>query len=136
MRILLVLASISSAALAAGCTGDIEDGTITDFGDAVATTARADNGDIDSRLTTLDESTMLGHLAWRAADGTLEGHIVDQALEVKSAMDIDNLTDEDVNLLVYKLWEVERDDPDRATCVGNQAILCCRDASWSCRARL
>lgn len=131
---LVLFASLFTAAFAASCTGDIDGVTTTDFGDAVATTERADNGDIASWLTDI-RADVVGELDWRADDGALAGRIGDQAIDVAGAMAMDALSDEELNLLLYKLWEVDRDPPAATACVTNPAVLCCRAEAWSCRAR-
>lgn len=133
--ILRTLAVVTFALAASACTGEIVDTVTTDFGDAIATSERTDGGDISSWLTTRDQQRTLASLEWHADSGDLVGDVAGQSIEIAETMELSLLPIEDLNLLVYNLWEVEVSAPSSPTCVSNSAVLCCRDGAWSCRAR-
>ncbi|HUH05304.1 MAG TPA: hypothetical protein VML75_25070 [Kofleriaceae bacterium] len=133
--ILRTLGVVTFALAASACTGDIVDTVTTDFGDAIATSERSDRGDISSWLTTRSQQRTLASLEWHADSGDLVGDIAGQPLAIAETMELSLLPIEELNLLVYTLWEVEVSAPSSLTCVSNAALLCCRDEAWSCRAR-
>jgi hypothetical protein len=135
LRSLLPTTALLAAALAVGCTGEIVETETTDFGVAVATSERTDNGDILTRLTTPNQERLLGALDWDARSGELVGEVAAQSISVDGTMQMDAMPIQEMNLLLFNLWELEQADPEAAHCVGNDAVLCCRDGSWSCRAR-
>jgi len=121
--------------LGAGCTGDIVDTVTTDYGNAVATTERAQSGDISARLTSPGSQHVLGALDWNADSGQLDGIVEDQALSFTGTMQLAAMPMDDLSLFLYNVWEIEAGGSDTATCVSNDLLMCCRDGSWSCRAR-
>lgn len=121
--------------LGAGCTGDIVDTVTTDYGNAVATTERAQSGDISARLTSPKSAHVLGALDWNADSGQLDGIVEDQPLSFTGTMQLADMPMEDLSLFLYNVWEIEAGQSDGASCVSNDVLMCCRDGAWSCRAR-
>jgi hypothetical protein len=134
--ILRTLGVLTFAALGAtACTGEIVDTVTTDFGDAIAVSERSDSGDISSWLTSRNHQHTLATIEWDSGTGDVAGEVAGQALTIDGTMQLALLPIEELNLLVYNLWEVEISDPATPTCVSNSAVLCCRNDGWSCRAR-
>lgn len=129
------LGVVSLALAATACTGEIADSVTTDFGDAIAVSERSDSGDISSWLTTRNQQRTLASLEWDADTGDLSGDVAGEAIAIDGTMQLSVLPIEDLNVLVYSLWEVEMAAPATPTCVSNSAVLCCRADAWSCRAR-
>jgi hypothetical protein len=129
------LASLLALA-AAACSGDIDGVVTTDFGDAVATSQRADSGDISSWLTTHDEEAMLGELHWDAAALSVDASLAEQALPFSGPVDLGDAELADLNLFLYALWDVEREQPEGTTCVENRIAICCHADAWSCATRV
>ncbi len=121
--------------LGAGCTGDIVNTVTTDYGNAVATAERTQGGDISARLTSKSGQQVLGALDWNADTGQLDGLVADQALTFDGTMQLDAMPMEQLSLFLYNVWEIEAGAADTPMCVSNEALICCRDGAWSCRAR-
>jgi hypothetical protein len=130
------LASLLALALAGACSGDIDGVVTTDFGDAVATSERADSGDISSTLVAPETDAMLGELHWDAAALSVDASLVEQALPFSGPVDLGNAELADLNLFLYALWEVEREAPEGTTCVENQIAICCHADAWTCATRV
>ncbi len=120
-------------ALAAACTGDIDGVVTTDFGDAVATSQRTDDG-ISSRLEAGGD--MLGELHWDADSLGVDASLAGAPLPWSAPADLDGAELTELNRFLYALWEVERDAPEGTTCVENAVAICCRADAWSCGTRV
>ena len=119
----------------AACTGEIVEPVTTDYGIAVATTERADTGDVESWLTSRDGHTLLGEMHATDKADQAWATVADTPVEIAGILHIDDASFAQANELLHALWENEvTGEAAGAVCVGNELAICCRDTMWHCSA--
>lgn len=129
-----ILSIAATVALLGACQGgDVMGSVTTDYGVARATTELVRPGDIDSRLTTPDGEVVLGELYWDSASQELSASIASTAVS-SEPVDLSAHALEQVNLLLFRMWEIETSENPGTTCLDDGVVICCRDSAWHCGA--
>lgn len=128
------LLAIAAVLALGGCQGGEVMGSVTtDYGVAKATTEQVRPGDIDSWLTTPDGEVVLGELSWDSGSHALSAQVATTTV-VSEPVDLSNQALEKINLLLFRLWEIETSDNPGTTCLDDGTVICCRDTAWRCGA--
>lgn len=107
----------------------------TDFGLAVAESARHEGGHLAGVLESRDGERLHADAFYNADTQRLEMTVADTAVEVLDAMDLNDLALGSLNYLLFALWEIEVQAPSSTVCIQDERIECCRAARWTCQAR-
>jgi|GEM_PF-4701758 len=128
------LLAIAAALALGGCQGGEVMGSVTtDYGVAKATTEQVRPGDIDSWLTTPDGEVVLGELSWDSGSHALSAQVATTTV-TSEPVDLSNQALDKINLLLFRLWEIETSDDPGTTCLDDGVVICCRDTAWRCGA--
>ena len=127
-----VAASVAFILIA--CAEHTEDTVATDFGDAVAETAQSDSGNVHTRLTGSEQRRVLAEMSVIAASGEVNLTVGAAAVPFDGVAAMDLVDAEQLNLMLYTLWDIDRENPAGTVCTDNRIALCCRAETWRCRA--
>ena len=123
-----------SAVTLGGCAGEIDGVVTTDFGDAVASTSESEVGDVRTWLTENQGSKVVAELSVVASTGSVELTVASSKVPFDGSASMELIDGEELNLLLYTLWDIDRENPQGTVCTANDLAVCCRDQAWRCQA--